>query len=68
MRVPCEVELTEVDNERGFPVDGLIVTCSRCEKTAQSFGQGESSLKRCFALLKEGCDENNFYYNDAEDD
>ncbi len=67
MRVPCEVELTELENDRGFLVDGVIVTCSRCEKIAQSFGQGEGSIKRCFVLLKEACDEDNFYYNEEDD-
>lgn len=67
MRVKCEVEYTELENDRGFPVDGVIVTCSRCERSEESFGQTEASVKRCFVLLKEGCDENNFYYSDEED-
>ena len=67
MRVPCNVEYTEIEKERGFPVDGVVVTCSRCEKSAESFGQTEASVKRCFVLLKEDCDESNFYYADEED-
>ena len=66
MRVPCNVEYTQIENERGFPVDGVVVTCSRCEKQAESFGQSEASIKRCFILLRETCDEQNYYYSDEE--
>lgn len=64
MRVLCTVEETELDGDYG-PVDGVIVTCTRCEAVTESFGASAASIKRCFALLREECDEQNFYY--AED-
>lgn len=67
MRVPCNVEFTQIENERGFPVDGVCVTCTRCGEEAESFGTGEASIKRCFVLLREQCHEDNFYYDEDED-
>lgn len=65
MRVPCTVEYRELQGEYG-PVDGVVVTCSRCEKQTESFGQGDISLKRCFALLRQDCDERNYYVQEYE--
>jgi hypothetical protein len=65
MRVPCEVEQVELDGDHG-PVDGVMVTCSRCEATAEAFGTHEGSIRRCFVQLRDQCDEENFYYADEE--
>jgi len=67
MRVPCSVEYRELQGEHGM-IDGVVVTCSRCEKQTESFGTGEGSIKRCFVLLKEDCDERNYYYSSEDDD
>jgi hypothetical protein len=45
----------------------VIVTCTRCEATAESFGTSEASIRRCFILLREQCDEQNFYYADENE-
>ena len=68
-RVPCRVEMIELENDRGWWLDSVRVTCSRCEKKTESYGRGGPSIRRCFVLLKDGCDERNFYYDedDAED-
>ena len=63
MKVECEVEEIDMENERGGTQPGVKVTCSRCQHAEQSFGTTERSVKRCFILLKDKCpnDENNFY-------
>jgi DNA polymerase III epsilon subunit family exonuclease len=63
MKVLCSVDYTEIENERGHAVPGVIVTCGRCSHKTESFGQHEGSIKRCMILLKEGCPngERNFY-------
>jgi hypothetical protein len=61
MRVLCRVEEAELEGDYG-PVDGVIVTCTRCEETVESFGTSDASIRRCCVLLREQCDENNFYY------
>ena len=66
MRVLCTVEEAELENDNGRPIDGVIVTCTRCEATAESFGTSEASIRRCFILLREQCDEQNFYYADED--
>lgn len=61
MRVLCTVEQTTLQGNYR-PVDGIVVTCTRCEESVESFGTGEASIRRCFALLREQCDEKNFYH------
>lgn len=56
-RIPCDIEYTS---------DGVVVTCSRCEVSTRSFGHTDASIRRCFALLREQCDETNFYYDESE--
>jgi hypothetical protein len=46
MRVLCTVEEAELENDNGYPIDGVIVTCTRCEATAESFGTSEASIRR----------------------
>lgn len=60
MKVECEVEYVELEGNYG-PVDGVRVTCTRCERSTESFGTGEKSINRCLAMLHNGCDEDNFY-------
>lgn len=66
MKVECEVEETEVENEHGRMQPSVKVTCGRCGHTTQSFGTGEKSIRRCLMLLKEECPEgeNNYYVAD----
>lgn len=64
-RVPCEVEYTELEGDYGM-VAGVVVTCTKCGEEAESFGQTDASVRRCFALLHEQCNEDNYYV--AEED
>jgi hypothetical protein len=40
---------------------GVTVTCEKCGLEMESFGTSEASVRRCLALLREECEENNFY-------
>jgi DNA polymerase III epsilon subunit family exonuclease len=63
MKVLCEVDYCEIENEQGREVPCVKVTCGRCGHQTESFGQHEGSIKRCMILLKEECPngERNFY-------
>jgi hypothetical protein len=63
MRVACTVEYVELEGDYA-PVDGVRVTCSHCGAETESFGASDASIRRCLALLREECDERNFYYID----
>jgi hypothetical protein len=63
MKITCSIGYTELENDEGYPVDGITATCSRCGHETESFGTSECSVRRCLALMREECpeDENNFY-------
>ncbi len=68
MKVKCSVEETELENDQGRPVQGVVVTCTKCDHKTESFGTGEASIKRCLALMREECpeDEENYYLNEND--
>lgn len=57
----CNVNEVMLENERGRDTEGVRVTCSKCQKSEESYGRENKSVKRCLALLNENCDEGNFY-------
>lgn len=61
--VECEVTYTADINEDNREVDCVIVKCGECGHETISWGHGSDSVKRCLALMREECpnDENNFY-------
>ena len=67
-RVKCSVEETDdiEDEETGREVDGVRATCSKCGHTTESFGVEEDSIRRCLAMMRKECpqNENNFYFGD----
>lgn len=67
MRVECTFEETELENDEGREVPGVIAECGRCGHTVESFGTGEASRKRCLALMREQCPEGetNFYVDEG---
>ena len=69
MKVSCSVEEVELDGGYGL-VPGIEVECQRCNHITESFGTSERSVKRCLALMREECpeDESNFYVADSDDD
>jgi hypothetical protein len=69
MRVKCEVEEAELENDEGLYVWGVCVTCTRCHHSTESFGTEGPSVRRCLALLREECpyDESNFYVAEGDE-
>lgn len=63
MRVSCKVIQDAAD---GKPI--TRAECMRCAHVTESFGTGEGSAKRCLALMREECpeDEENFYVDEDE--
>lgn len=70
MKIDCEVCETELEGEAGRPVEGVRVTCSRCDHETESFGASGRSVRRCLVLMKEECPngESNYYVADEGDD
>jgi len=67
-RIECVVDYVDLTNDRGHDIPGVIVTCKRCTHEEESFGEGDNSVRRCLALLRENCPmgENNFYVEEGE--
>ena len=68
MRVLCQVGYVELESESGYMVDGVEVTCSRCQHSIESFGTGPESIRRSCAILSEECprSEKNLYLPDDD--
>jgi hypothetical protein len=62
-KIKCVIEETTLENENGYDVPSVMVTCGKCGHTVESFGTSDSSIVRCFAMLRKECpnDEDNFY-------
>jgi hypothetical protein len=63
MKVKCKVVQTY---DRGALTRA---ECLRCDHATESFGHGESSVRRCLALLRDECpnNEENFYVNEDDE-
>lgn len=71
MRITCEVEDVELENDNGYLVSGVCVTCSRCDDQEEAFGTSGASVRSCLVRLRENCSmgESNFYVaKHGEDD
>jgi len=68
MRIETEVEEIEMENDSGRTVDGLQVTCSRCQHAVEVYGTSDASARRGGVMLGEECPnkERNFYVVDWE--
>jgi hypothetical protein len=68
MKVTCNIKSAALENEDGYPVDGVVAVCCRCGHSTESFGTSDASVRRCLALMREECPngERNFYV--AEDE
>ena len=68
--VPCSFEELELENDEGYPVDGVRATCTRCGHVTESFGTSDASYRRCLGLMREECPrgEHNWYIDDEEDE
>jgi hypothetical protein len=63
VKVKCEIEYTQREDEFGKERDCVVATCGKCGHETMSWGQGEGSVKRCLAIMREECEEGeeNFY-------
>lgn len=68
MRVKCDIEFTELENDNGRLIESVVATCSRCDNTTESFGTGTASIKRCLVMMREECPEGEENYYWAEED
>jgi hypothetical protein len=69
MRVACTIDQVDLENDEGREVPGVRATCSRCQHETDSFGTGGASVRRCLAMMREECpEEEENYYTAAEDD
>ncbi len=61
--VKCVVDYTYAENESGNEQECVVVECSECAFTQQSWGHGDKSVRRCLVLMGERCpnDADNFY-------
>ena len=68
MKIQCEVNYIDMENDSGRMISSVEVTCSKCGHSVRSYGTGERSVKRCLAMFREECpeDEANFYVSDEE--
>lgn len=69
-KVECDVEYETLENDEGRMIDGVVVSCSLCGHTVESFGRSGRSIRRCLALLSEECPEgvSNYYTAEGSDD
>lgn len=69
-RVECEIEEVELENDEGYPVDGIRATCGKCGHETESFGTTGASVRRCLALMHEECPrgESNYYMGEGDED
>lgn len=64
-KVTTTIDYVELEGDYSS-VEGVRVTCDRCEHSEECFGTSEASILRCAAMLRENCplDEENFYVVD----
>lgn len=68
-KVTCEVEEVRKQGDYGR-VWSVEVACTKCGHITESYGTDGASIRRCLALMREECpnDENNFYVAEGSDD
>jgi len=68
VRVPCDIDYVDLENDDGYEVEGVCATCPRCGHAIESYGTSDASVRRCLVLLREDCPngERNYYF-DASD-
>jgi hypothetical protein len=67
--VVAELEFYVERNSQGFEVESVRATCTDCGHIVEAYGQGESSIRRCMARLREECPEakTNYYVPDINE-
>jgi hypothetical protein len=67
VRVACDVGTTYLEGDYA-EVEGVCATCRRCGHETESYGTSDASVRRCLALLREECpnEESNYYVDAGE--
>jgi hypothetical protein len=62
-KVECEIDIIWMADDKGGPTKGVRAKCISCGHETVSFGDGDRSIKRCLALMREQCPmgEKNWY-------
>lgn len=65
-KIKCEIVYDSEINDYGTDSPCVRAICSKCGHETMSFGDSDSSVLRCLALMREECPEgeNNFYVAD----
>lgn len=65
-KIKCEIVYDSETNDYGADSPCVRAICSKCGHETMSFGDSDSSVHRCLALMREECPEgeNNFYVED----
>jgi hypothetical protein len=63
------LEEIKLEGDEGRLIDSVRVVCSRCDYETESYGRGEASIRRCFVMLREGCQGygDNFYVLEGDE-
>jgi ribosomal protein S27E len=67
-KIKCEIIYDTEVNDYGTDSPCVRAICSKCQHETMSYGDSDSSVTRCLALMNEECPncENNFYVADDE--
>lgn len=66
-RVSVSVERTELEDDKGRMISGIIVGCDECSAHVSVYGTSIRSVKRGCVMLKEQCGEGNFYVYEGDE-
>lgn len=63
-QVTTTVVLVNLSAANGATIPSVRMVCDKCGHCVESYGQRGRSIRRCLALMREGCprrEKNNFY-------
>jgi len=68
-RVHCEIEGVSLAGDYGNSVDGILVTCTKCQHELEAYGEQGRSVRYALATMREECPRKrrNRYYIDSEE-
>ena len=50
------MKYTEIENDDGRKVKGVVVSCEECGAKVESYGQEDKSVRRCLAMMRDECE------------
>lgn len=67
MKVRCDIDEIEIENDNGHPIPSVAATCRRCGHETESFGNSEVSIRRCLVVMREECPRGERNYHTGGD-